>query len=1294
MRHGLFKRTISALLILCMIFGLFPISVAAVQADVLHEETKPATKAAATGPAKDVGVYHLVESIPEVEGCYTQQGMGLLGDYIYSAQISSGDAKAVIYRTSRLTGETVPMTIDGATYSSKLGHANDICGAVVGDDSYIFVTVLKDSTGDLNKVVCFKITDTALTTVATYTTYTEGGSALNFSGLSTYKVDGNNVTLLVTHARQSYLATFDVTAGDMEVTCEFVFQLDNTNFTETALAAAGFECDSLTVQGSCYADGTFYMPLGMGHKNVPVDNHGDAVQVILVYPNIDEAIASKNNAVTTTVENAIRVPHPETIWSDLESVAVEDGILYFNTTRILLDESTVTSISFITDEYSKVIERRQAFEYESVYLLTAPSNSAYIMIDVGAEDGHLEVQNTAVTNKAWFGFENNGHGYYYIKNIGTQKYLTVNSDGSVTQSATKNGSLNQLWSITQTDWPTSNTNVAILSLYKTDTRNYLNNDTANNNTVVVNSTGKTFVLKEALNKTNLENWLFDLGLYQACYPDAASMTRAQGMAHYKSTGLAEGRVASFFFDPKYYIENHPDLGLSTYQEAYDHFVNYGFWEGRQGSLFFSCNEYINHEGSRVSTGIYPEKSTFLWHFYNYGATNSITDAGYYGSDEFKIKEILAEYTLTATNGYDFLVDYISRNVALSSVTTQEELEALLFDVEYYKLNNPALNETNSALMNMGGSTLEENLKIHWDKYGKFESRIASPYFSASFYKTKYSDVSSIKDAYEHFVTIGFWEKRAGSIYNTGRKYIYGLHPERNSLCPHLQTVTAIAPERTCSANGLSTTYCCGCSAVLKTEKLAALEHTDSDYNNICDVCGGDFSGDIMLVSKINTLVDPVPTNKYYDLTGATFASDAWDGTYYMVQLCEDGVYRIFDTVNQSNIGTFVATTVSEKNGAIYGAHPDMAVTLKFSWTGETDEGIYTIRINEATNDGCYLSYCSYNDDPVRVGELRRTTDTSKNELNLRLVKETFTNRFRIARDLEGDGSMNWLTMYLINGTYCYRYTQEPYGTKNNTFFLYELLTDRLHTENMYATLQEAVDYVTPSAAYDTVAYESFLTCLKKCIVLYEQYNGAVLTGANLTNRDAQQESFDAAERELINLMSVLKLNAEGKTIRYFSGNMYNYNEDNMNALVNAMSGAGTAGFFFESGNNKTTSAPYSVYDVATSEVFNGQTIYSQMYSIYSGIAASDISTASNPPFANSVVTADFWSTTPIENAKEVYTDIGVPFMYEDGYYVLNSDTNAVFFEGEPTSGTNLAISERPAAYYWSDGMQYGLWICR
>ncbi len=495
-----------------------------------------------------------------------------------------------------------------------------------------------------------------------------------------------------------------------------------------------------------------------------------------------------------------------------------------------------------------------------------------------------------------------------------------------------------------------------------------------------------------------------------------------------------------------------------------------------------------------------------------------------------------------------------------------------------------------------------------------------------------------------------------------------------------ETVTATTPKATCSSNGLATTYCCECSAILKTTKLAALEHTDSDSDNICDACGVDFAGSFALINRINTLVDPIATNEYYDLTGCAFDSNAWDGIYYLVQEGSDGVTRVFDTLNQSNRLGFPATTVTVKDNAIYGAEPGMAIELIFRAAG-TNEGTFNIKMN----GDYYLGYGA-NATTGTYGEARRMT--SAYNLSLRVVTETYLDRMRIYRQIEG--TPHWLRLHEQDGYYFYRFNSNVSACADNTFYLYKLLTDRLHTENMYATLKEAGNYVNPSAAYDTVSYNSFLACVERCIALYEQYNGTVLTGNNLTNRDALQDSFDAAERELINLMGILKINLEGKGIRYFSANMYNYNEDNMNALVDVMTGADTAGFYFESGNNKNTTAFYSVYDGTTSEIVKEKTIRSQMYSITSGIAASDLSTATNPPFANTVVTTDFWSETPIENAKEVYTDVGVPFTYEDGYYILNSDTNAVFFEGEPTSGTNLAISERPAAYYWSGGMTHGV----
>lgn len=638
MKNCLFKRLIATVLLLVMIVGFLPMQMLTTQV-----EAADTTNAATTGLAKNVGSYYLAESIPTVEGCYAQQGMGLLGDYIYTAQINEAEKKQVIYRTSRLTGETVPMTIDGAAYSTVMGHCNDMCGITIGNNSYLFVTLLKEKNGsttvNLNKIKCLKISGTSLTTVATYSIVKEDGSDLLSSGLSIYDVNGNNVKLLVTSGNVNYFATFNVAGGDATVTCEFAFQLDNADLNEKSCAIVGHSVNNLVVQGSCYADGVFYMPVCLAHKAIPVDNHADSIIGVLVYPNIDEAIATKDKAVKASIEDSFRIPQPQNIWTDIESIAVADGVIYFNSTRIILDESTVTSISFLTDEYSDIAVQRAAFQYDSVYLLTAPSNQADIVVDVGAADGHLEVKRVTATRSAWFGFENNGYGYYFIKNMSTKKYLTVNDDGSVTQTA-KTGALNQLWAITQTDWPTSNQKVAILSLYKPTQKSYLNVNTADSNRVITNSSGKTFILKEAVDKTTLETYLFSEKIYEACYPDLPDMTREEGIAHYMSTGLAEGRLASFIFDPKYYVANNPDLGLTSYQEAYEHFLNYGYWEGRQGSLFFSCNEYLHQEGSSLKTGDYPEKAYYATHFYHNGANESLNREDRDGSDEFNIREIV------------------------------------------------------------------------------------------------------------------------------------------------------------------------------------------------------------------------------------------------------------------------------------------------------------------------------------------------------------------------------------------------------------------------------------------------------------------------------------------------------------------------------------------------------------------------------------------------------------------------------------------------------------------------------
>ncbi len=224
------------------------------------------------------------------------------------------------------------------------------------------------------------------------------------------------------------------------------------------------------------------------------------------------------------------------------------------------------------------------------------------------------------------------------------------------------------------------------------------------------------------------------------------------------------------------------------------------------------------------------------HFYLYGANECLSrnDAVRRGSEEFDLKQVVAEFGLHPESGYAFLVEYISRNVRLSGVNTQAELEELLFDWEYYAEKNPELTET--VVAGFDGDTYAQKLYSHWLKNGIDEGRIASPYFDAAYYRAQYTDGgTSNTEAYQHFVKTGFWTKRAGSQYYDGSAYLYGLNPPKQEVCEHIATVTAKG-EPSCTNIAAATTYCCFCSKVVNADTISATGHAEVIDKAVAPTC--------------------------------------------------------------------------------------------------------------------------------------------------------------------------------------------------------------------------------------------------------------------------------------------------------------------------------------------------------------------------------------------------------------------------------------------------------------------------
>ena len=333
-------RLMAIVLLVALLIGTVP-----------ARETSP-TKASETAQTR--AYFDICKNIPEYEACNSMQGMAVLGDSIYTAKVNKENTLGTVFRTNRYDGTTTQMTIDGGLTADYFSHANDMCAAQVAGESYLFLTSMKTS---VDALICFKISENALTLVGIFDVYTAGGSKITCSGLDVYEVKGNVVTLLVAQGTLVFKGTMDMTAP-ADLYCPLGFEIDKTAMLETARQACGNAELEMTVQGSGFYNDTYYMPLTLHHNHstqIKPDNHADSTSVIVAFPNIRDAMAVMDRSVKASLSKSVYVPDAGEMFFEIESVDFADGILYFSTNRVRIDHS-VTTVSLLLDE-GKIPER-------------------------------------------------------------------------------------------------------------------------------------------------------------------------------------------------------------------------------------------------------------------------------------------------------------------------------------------------------------------------------------------------------------------------------------------------------------------------------------------------------------------------------------------------------------------------------------------------------------------------------------------------------------------------------------------------------------------------------------------------------------------------------------------------------------------------------------------------------------------------------------------------------------------------------------------------------------------------
>ncbi len=1227
----------------------------------------------------------------------------------------------------------------GNTISTLLGSPKSMDGFTAGGKNYL-ITTMNDGSNPM-RLMRLNSAMTQLEAISTLTAVkSSDGTNVNCDRVTVLSVEGNDVTVLFRNGWTFYTATFRADAPPETITATHCFTLNHNDTRAMIRQVAGVPeysgHDSNNVGVSNITSMDYY------EDRLYVSAYVDCVSVVLVYSDVASHLAPNSTAPTLNSDLCIRSSGAGYESYKIQDLAVHQGVIYYvSRGRWFSSDTYRGDVCHFTNSSDDRYDIEESFRETGAYYLGGVDDPDYVIVNQNRSDGQLFIQHLtelsdpaaanavkgSTTRDALFGLESDQQGYYYIRslsrgyNLGDVKtstlvtpyYITADPNGEDVTLAPKADDVNyQLWYF---KYNGKNNGNKIYAIYNKATGRLLYNDQTkesdgteiNHITQYINS--KNFVLRQqkvcADYRYPLESFLFDYEFYKAAYPDeVGNMTEAEAKEHYETKGKKNGYVASPFFDPVYYHAKHSDVKnhatYGTYQGAYTHFVNYGFWEGRQGSAYFCIADYYGRAESKDIRDLYSaDKVLVLYHYKNYGVVNNATKGHRAGSDSLDLQELVEEYDLGSkfttdssdlnditeyANAYSVLCDYVSSLIRLNNCTgDQAQLEELLFDPEVYKLD-PALAE--NLVSKFTGDTYYEKLEDHWNKNGKTEGRVASYFLDPPYYASRYPDeVKSLEQAYEHFVTVGFEKGYVGSEYVS---MAVDTDP-----CLHEQKAVAIISS--CTENCSRVTFCGTCHFVLNRENSPALSHSYSSVGSKCTRCGTTITADVLKQNELLQLESPVPTNEL-----VTSVSPVPTGKFYLVQKGEDSTYRIFNPLVQTSMGTMGATKVYTIGNGVLGTDPEMAVEIIASGSN------HRIKIE---ND-YYLASRSDSNTMVQDDIARSTTE---NDLSLLTISAhrggTVTIRNDIDTDLKDTTAKvpyylcleKRLEMIHFEWSLVSTLSTSPKSswTDDDVFYLYRVKEDLLHTEALYAALAEAIKYIPNSSLYEVEVYQKFLKVVDEAKALYEQYNGITLSADQLANKAGLQAGLKAKERELVDLMNILSINLKddkGNTVEYFTATMYNWNEDNMNALVADLvktENAGTKGFFFESALNKSsTVSSFSSYDSSTKETVNGISTNAQSYSIYSGLVASDLSKATNPPFHNSnVVAADYWSYEEIENAKEVYTNVQVPFIYdENGYYNLNSDTNGVFFEGEPTSGAKLAILDKPMAYYWYGGISSGL----
>ncbi len=276
-----------------------------------------------TAYAAYYNTYTTVATLPNGNGCNRTQGFAIGSTYAYSAKCNDDNTKQVIYRTNQNDGSTTLMSNgdNSTTYTTYLGHANDMDTCTIGDVYHLFVATMKSGSDSLVKMH-----------YSGTTYYKDGGFQLKFngsdikiSGVKKYSKDANYVYFLFYRywdneggvSLYKGKVPLNANSGVINVTHAFDINIKDALVNGSKIS----NIEEYTKQGIGYIDGTDQLLIPLTYNNV---------SVVLVYNNASAATGT----ITANSNLSFRITssaYPNLF--EIEGCDEANGRLYFNCNR-------------------------------------------------------------------------------------------------------------------------------------------------------------------------------------------------------------------------------------------------------------------------------------------------------------------------------------------------------------------------------------------------------------------------------------------------------------------------------------------------------------------------------------------------------------------------------------------------------------------------------------------------------------------------------------------------------------------------------------------------------------------------------------------------------------------------------------------------------------------------------------------------------------------------------------------------------------------------------------------------